>query len=269
MPQLKIATVAYNKPEFIEYQYRSFVKFIKNTFEYIVYDNASDDRIKKEIHSACSKLNIQVVSVASNLGDDSTRAGASLDYAINDLRKKGSSNVLLIDSDIFLTSSYDAVDSLEGYDLIGIPNCKQGEKIACISYYTNQLLQMDLSKLPVDADFSLRPAEFDNVRVDCGGLLYRYFLKYPGIKHKAIKSICGTPNTVTEVEKIPNCNRLVLEFFKNERDIFKFENNSNFSEFFQEAFIHLRAGSNWIGIDAEKQKFREENLYKLINLLTQ
>ena len=36
MSQLKIVTIAYNKPEFIEYQYKSLVKFIKNKFEYIV-----------------------------------------------------------------------------------------------------------------------------------------------------------------------------------------------------------------------------------------
>lgn len=164
---------------------------------------------------------------------------------------------------------YDAIDSQGSHNLLGNPNCNKSERIDCIFYYTNQFLQMDLSKLPVDTNFSFKPAEIDNVRVDCGGLLYKYLLKYPEIKHKAIKSICGTPNTVTEVEKIPNCNKFVLEFFRNERDIFKFENNSNFSEFFQDAFIHLRAGSNWIGIDAEKQKLREENLYRLINLLTQ
>jgi hypothetical protein len=270
MTLLNIATVAYNKPEFIGYQYRSFAKFIKNKFDYTVYDNAANALTKNEIHAVCNNLNIPVVSVPDNFGDDSNRAGSSLNYAIDDMRKKSNINVMLVDSDIFLTDYYDALESIGDYALLGNLNYRRGEKIECIFYYTNQFLQMNFSKLPVDKDFSFSPGSIDGVRVDCGGLLYNYFLKYPEIKHKGIKIINGTPTTIPEVERIAiqDCNKILLEFFKKERDIFKFENNSNFSELFQEVFVHLRAGSNWVGISAEKQKQREENLYNLINFLT-
>jgi hypothetical protein len=268
MSIVSIATIVYNKPKFIEYQYRSFIKFIKNKFDYIVYDNAIDINIKKEISSVCNKLCIPVINVVNNSGDDSTRAGISLNYAINDMRKRSNTNVILIDSDMFLADYYDAVESLGDYDLLGNPNCKKGEKIGCIPYYTNQFLHMNLSRLPIDNDFSFIPATIDNTRVDCGGSLYNYFIKYPEIKHRAIRVINGTPTTIYEIEKIPNHSKFLIDFFKKERDIFKFENNSNFSELFQDVFVHLRAGSNWIGIDVEKQKQREENLYNLINTLT-
>jgi len=264
MYPLCIATVAYNKPEFIEYQYRSLKKFIKNEFDFIVYDNTVNAQIKKEVYAECKRLEIQVVGVPDNSGGDSTRAGASLDYALNDIRKKLYAYVMLIDSDVFLVDYYDAVGSLYDCDLLG-----RYWNIEHIFYYTNHFIQLQLFKFPVDKNLSFAPVITDSIQLDCGGALYSYLRDYPEIRHNAIKVIPRNFITVGNIERyqVLNKNKLLLDFFKSECSIF--ENRSNFSELFQDVFIHLRAGSNWISVDANKQKLRENNLYKLINTLTQ
>lgn len=263
MPRLRIATVAFNKPEFIEYQYKSFTKFIQNEFEYIVYDNTPDAVLRKEVYSVCSKLNISVVRIPENLGDDSIRAGASLNFAFEDLRKKSSTNVMFVDSDIFLVDYYDVLKSLNSCDLLG-----RYWNIEHIFYYTNQILLINLPKVPPDKNFNFLPIVIDNIQLDCGGSLYNYLRDYPEICHNAVKVIPRNFINLNNINryKVLKNNNLLLEFFKEECNIF--ENKGNFSELFQDAFIHLRAGSNWINVDVNRQKLRENNLYKLINSLT-
>jgi hypothetical protein len=261
MKPLNIITVAYNKPEFIEYQYKSFKKFILSEFDYIVYNNADNPVFKKEIYETCIKQNISIIDVPDNHGGPSERAGFSLNFAINDIRKNFNNNLMIVDSDIFLVDYYDIISN---YDFLG-----RYWNIEHIFYYTNHFLQLNLTKVPIDKDFDFLPIIIDNIRLDCGGALYNYFRNNPEVNHGGIKVIPRNYITKENMDRyeLLNKNIHLKDFFKRECDIFG--NKCNFSELFQDVFIHLRAGSNWINIDNIKQKEREKNLYYLIRNLTE
>ena len=54
-----VITVAFNQPEFIEYQYNLLKKFFKNDFEFFVYNNSIDEKISNDIKNKCDKNKIK------------------------------------------------------------------------------------------------------------------------------------------------------------------------------------------------------------------
>lgn len=253
-----ITTVAYNKPKFIEYQYRSFKKFIQNDFEYVVFNNADNPDIKKEIDDACNSINVTVKDVLHNSGGDSVRAGYSLNFAIRDTKEVfGDCNLLVIDSDIFLLGEYNLESAVNKYDFVG-----RYWNVEHLFYYTNHFIHLNLSKLPNIQDIDFLPVTIDDIALDCGGKLYYYFRDNPEVSHGYIKTVPRSYITHKNMEKYTNLknNTLLMDFFRKECDIF----GDNFSEVFQDVFVHLRAGSNWIGIDSTKQFDRESNIFNIL-----
>ena len=69
---IKIYTYSHNRPDLIKPQYESFKRYIKDDFEFIVFNNEragsnpfsgySSDRVQ-EIFDVCNELNIQCIRV--------------------------------------------------------------------------------------------------------------------------------------------------------------------------------------------------------------
>ena len=53
--KILIYTFAYNRPDFIEIQYHTFKKFLKEEFELVVFNDARKEEMKQEIDSMCKK----------------------------------------------------------------------------------------------------------------------------------------------------------------------------------------------------------------------
>jgi hypothetical protein len=253
--KVKIATIAFNKPNFIEYQYKSLKKFIQHEFEYAVYNNAIDVSIRNEINKKCHQMGISVIEIPSNTGDNSTRAGNSLNFALQNIAINFKDVLLLIDSDVFLVDYYDVLKSLGTNSFMGISQVNEQ-----FFYYSNQFLIFNIQKLPDIDKIDFLPGTLEGIRIDCGGMLYTYFIEHPEVVHKGIHQI--TNNRICFGKYDFNDDLKI--FFQKEYDIL----DKNFAEIFDRVFLHLRAGSNWINIDEIKQREREENLFNLINKLT-
>ena len=97
--------------------------------------------------------------------------------------------------------------------------------------------------------------------------MYTYFKLNPDVTHFALKDIHSNFFSQANIEECPDS---VKEYFKEELNIF--DNNSKtdssknkaFSEIFDDAFIHLRAGSNWVGHNENIISKREDNLFTFL-----
>ena len=59
--EVLLLTFHYNRPEFIEYQHKCYQKFLKDDYRLIVFNDAKDPSIEKEIRNTCERLGIECV----------------------------------------------------------------------------------------------------------------------------------------------------------------------------------------------------------------
>ena len=64
-----IFTYAYNRPEFIETQYKTFKKFLLDEYEYVVFNDAIEPVLKKKIELMCEKLQIRCILIPQEIHD--------------------------------------------------------------------------------------------------------------------------------------------------------------------------------------------------------
>lgn len=94
--EVKIVTLAYNRPDFIELQLKSIKKWVKE-FTFTVYDNAPDDSIKDE----CERLGIRCIPIKIFSEDSSWCVGLSLNKMWERMQIE-TGHVVYLDSDMFL-----------------------------------------------------------------------------------------------------------------------------------------------------------------------
>jgi len=54
-----IFTYAYNRPDFVEIQHKTFQKFLEDEYEFVVFNDAVDASIYHQIHAICSRYKIR------------------------------------------------------------------------------------------------------------------------------------------------------------------------------------------------------------------
>ena len=113
----------YNTPDFIEPQYTLLKKFIKDEFEFIVFNNTNTDRNLTDVNmknnsllkEICEKNSIKFYDIPREIfskindNDASRRAGTAINFSNKVLfNTYGLDNwYFLIDSDAFLVSEFD------------------------------------------------------------------------------------------------------------------------------------------------------------------
>jgi hypothetical protein len=259
--KVSVITVTYNKPEFIKPQRDLLVKFLKNEFDYFVYNNSDSHVDEKKIEGECFNNNIKYHRIPQNIfsgGGPSYRAGLSLDYAIkHNIENFSPDYMLILDSDMFLYEYLEISSYMEGLDFIGIYQTR-GE----VFYYTNQLCMVNVKKCPSFKDeIKFLPGEIRGNMTDCGGFLFEYINKYD-IKHKDFNNKIHSGMINSEnIGSLFDSESIIKSFFMNDIDIM---GGKSFSEIFH-SFLHFRAGSNWINFDKEISNKRESNLFEFFN----
>lgn len=62
-----IYTVVTNNPDLIELQYKTFKKFLRDEYEYIVFNDSSDEITKKTIIERCKLLGVRCVNIPQSI----------------------------------------------------------------------------------------------------------------------------------------------------------------------------------------------------------
>ncbi len=265
--KISVLTVVFNKPEFIQYQYLLLKKYLKNEFDFFVYNNSNDPKLKEEIKQVCEINSIKYYEVPQEIQSPNTpshRAGISLDYSIkHNIQNYNTENLIVLDSDMFIIDYFDFEKEVDS-DFKGIK-----QKRNHVYYYTNQLFFAKIKNLQkFDKAIKFPPGNIDGVNTDCGGYLYYYFNGNKNIIHKDLNQMINSQTLTSEdIEKseIFASDENLKKYFLKETEMF--QDKKNFSEIYQSKFLHFRAGSNWINIEQEKNQSRQENLFDLLSYL--
>src|SRR5271156_2071886 len=67
--KILIFTYAFNRPEFIEFQHKTFQKFLKDEYEFIIFSDAKTDSQHKEIESVCFKYDLKCIRIPQEIHD--------------------------------------------------------------------------------------------------------------------------------------------------------------------------------------------------------
>ena len=64
-----IFTYAYNQPEFIELQHKTFQKFLKDDYEFIVFSDAKAEKMHTQIKQVCNKYDLKCIRIPQEIHD--------------------------------------------------------------------------------------------------------------------------------------------------------------------------------------------------------
>ncbi len=294
---LYIYTVCYNTPEYIEPQFKLLKKFIKNDFEYLVFNNTMTNSVinnkNKEnnllLQKVCNKYNIKTIDLPRQIfqkfhdNDASGRAGTAINAANSFLFSNYSleSTFFLIDSDAFLLNDFDVEKFMNNKSLSGRIQFRKGKNFT-VKYITNHIVIYKPSYFDKSFKiyFSFLPCNIDSASCDCGGNIHYIFNKLDDSKFinwenklfskfGNIKQQRGTaPDSKKDfnIEALTSINNSKLKnYILQDTSILKkefpfceiLENTNN-----NTIFLHMRAGTNWINYNIEN---RNKILFTFLN----
>lgn len=198
MSTTKIYTFSHNRPDLIRLQYESIKKYVKDDFEFIVFNNEkpgseggyNSDRIS-QINFECQKLNLQCIDIKF---DDSLRVlnnqlmfnnnqytngvaacAYSLSWAWKNIISKDSGISVIIDSDMFLCKDVSFTSLMDGYNFAHCPSYRNNFSIM---YPWNGIVIADTKNMPCPETMTWGPGIVNGVATDVGGELHHYREKY-------------------------------------------------------------------------------------------
>ena len=190
--KLLIITHNYNQPSFIALQYKAFKKFLRNEFDYVVFNDATDPLLAEQIHDSCKKIAIPCYRVPQenrtspyvklNLNKGhfwaAARHGQAIQYSLDTCGFRHPGLVMIIDSDMFLIKTFDAEKLIDGYDIAGLRQVRDNT----ITYLWGGLLIFNMNNLQDKEKISFSNGLINGTYVDSCGFLHYYLKDHPRLK---------------------------------------------------------------------------------------
>ncbi|OGB84408.1 hypothetical protein A3F66_06215 [candidate division TM6 bacterium RIFCSPHIGHO2_12_FULL_32_22] len=288
-----IFTYAFNRPEFIELQHKCFKKFLKDDYEFIVFNDANTIENELAIENTCKELGIKCVRIPQIIHDlpylprwdhepsfhyPTIRCVNGVQFSLNRLGFFHKGPLLILDSDMFLIREFSVKEVLKNYDIISIYQRGIGDNNCTVNYISIDLILMNMEKLPNKQTFNVNCGYHDGAPTDAAGQTYWYIKNNPTIR------ILYSNNYVISEDNI------IVDYFKNhaghkiyslnmenlknaefsEKEIEYIMSGATNTEFvLNNCFHHYRSGSNWDGRPHEYHKNKFHLLKKFVENITQ
>lgn len=273
-----IFTHAFNRPDFIEIQYKTFKKFFLDDYEFVVFNDAIDPHFKQLIEEMCNKYGIRCIRIPQEIhelpylprtaGEEyqnpSCRASNAIQYSLDTLVFDHDDIAIMIDSDMFFVKPFNAHEYLQGYSLSGV---KQG--IKHVTFLFTGLIFFDMRTLPNKRTMNFNCGMVDGLRFDGGGHVHYYLKNNPEVKIRYIKNYysgrlqCDPCNNENRSGCSHNSSILQeIDFDKNQIAFLQTDNNLEF--LLDNTILHYRSASNWNNKDALYHQRKTENLNRYL-----
>lgn len=223
--KVRILTFHYNKPDFIELQYKTFKKFLLDDFEMIVFNDASKLEAEKAIREMCERHEIKCVrfepewhfndplndyikdclsdsTVYSHLGfnrnnlsteeignQPSIRHCHVIQYALDNYGYDHDDIVAIMDGDAFLIKSLNLREMLDPYDIIGIQKLISSEDV---DYLWVVFTAFNPTKIANPRQLKFHVDVINGKLYDSGAHTFHYLNNHPRIK---VKKYLGCSST--------------------------------------------------------------------------
>ena len=270
-----IITSAYNRPDFVEIQHKTFQKFLQDDYEFVVFNDARDSKLSRSIAKTCKTLGVKCVKIPQGIHDKpylerfqgenfhapAVRNANVVQYALNNLGFAHNGIVAIFDSDLFLVKDFSIESFLDGYAIAGVPQVHLQNGIE-IPYLWIGIAFLDMRKLPERNLINFNCGKIKGVAVDAGGYTYHYLTRHPEIKPKLFSMLHSSNFQCSECKKKGEqfcCthNRKLLEelnFDENQIDLL-LSGLQNVEFALDGTLLHYRGGSNW---DHQSQGFHNK-----------
>ena len=274
---MKVITCVINNPIFIEIQYKTLKKYLKNDFEFIVFNdaksypditNGDNVNLRKEIEELCERLNIKCINIPNDtqyhrtIKCPSTRKSLSMNFMLK-YQIANPEQYLILDSDMFLIDYLDVNERYKNYKTafhlrtIFSNNRKY-------RYMWDGIVYMDMRKID---DIYYLDWGLNHGITDCGGLSeewlnrqikegenvpsvyeidFNRFDNYHTSNIYFMKNIRTHTWRIDEIPKYLNKNKKFIEFLKEDKRNY---GELIFGEIYDDIFYHYRSGGNGIGED--------------------
>ncbi len=280
--EVLIITHSYNRPDFIDIQCRTFKKFLKDTYRFVVFNDATDPELNGKINDVCKLYGIDCVEIPQEIhtrpyhkrepGDPLNRPNIRhcncIQYSLDTLGFNHNGPVAIVDSDIFLIRPISIEALLREVDIVAPIRGAENK----VFYLWPGLCFLAMDRLPEKETMNFNCGMVNNAIVDSGGHTYTYLINHPEVTFKnaieywAYQLFCPDRfvpdhmiDTTTPVEI--QIQRLSQMGF-NEREIAFLQKKPHSINFaLDNHFLHYRAGTNY---DNQSKEF-DERKSRLIN----
>jgi hypothetical protein len=289
--KLLVFTHSYNRPDFIEIQYKTFKKFLHDEYEFIVFNDGSSEHDARSIENICTSLGIACIRIPQEIHDrpylfrlaregrhsPCVRCANVVQYSLNEYGFKHDDLVMIIDSDMFLIKDFSVRDFLHGFALAGLDQERAG-----YHYLWNGLVFMDVTRLAEKETLNFNCGELFGVPVDVGGNTYYYMRAHPEVKVRYFDEInlidlrcqkCQRESSQDGAGRIfrhictHNSQVLERRTFDPITISFIQQNIYNSQFLVNNSFFHYRSGTNWDGQPAHVHAIRTQVLRSYIDAL--
>jgi hypothetical protein len=237
-----IMTYSFNRPDFIEIQDKTFKKFLKDDYTFVVFNDAKEEKISNQIIETCNKLSLPCVRIPQWIhnapylerwpGEDynhpTVRCCNVVQFSLNTLGFGHDGIVMIIDSDMFLVKEFSVQEFLDDFDIAGVPQAREH-----IEYIWIGLALLNMQTLPDKKTINFNCGKVDGIPVDAGGQTYHYLKNHPEVMRKLVDN-----------QFYPS--DFIVSEATHENVKFLFSHDcTNFEFLLKNSFFHYRGGSNW------------------------
>lgn len=276
--EVLIFSYAYNRPDFIEIQYKTLQKFFLDDYRLIVFNDAPGEDMAQKIFNVCAHYNIQCIRIPQeihtqpylprlpreNCQHPTCRNCNVVQYSLNNVGFDHDDIVMLLDSDMFLIKPFSVREFLNGYDLGGFkPFWAEFE------YLWIGLVFLDMKTLPNKRTLTFNCGEIDGIPVDAGGHSHFYLKNNPEANLHVLDHFYSEDLHCASCKHTdqPVCthNTEMLRSVGLDTDFIDFIQAANRVEFYHHAsFLHYRSGTNWNHQSAHYHQMKTDALNRYI-----
>ena len=274
---------AYNRPDFIEVQHKTFQKLLEDDYELVVFNNADNSLMHGQMHAMCEKLGLRCIDVpqeihnrpylfrepGENYNHPTVRNVNTVQYSLNTLGFDHNDIVLLCDSDLFLVKKFSIRKFLAGYDLGGALGAN-----GYVNYLWHGLAFLDMRALPNNRSLSFNCGRVDGKPIDGGGHSYYYLKSNPDVKARYVNhhhvGDFQCDQCRREHRLVCLHNTVLLERAGFDEHQIRFLQSAHNVEFFHNnTFLHYRGGTNWDNKSGQYHKQKTDALQKYLDAVLQ
>ena len=271
-----IITHAYNRPDFIEIQAKTFQKFLQDEYEFVVFNDSPDPLMHEAIRSMCSKWNIVCIPVPQSIhsmpylpreeGDPLNRPNIRhvncIQYSLDTLGFNHQGIVAIVDSDIFLVRPLALSEFMKDVEIAAVMRDADNS----VYYLWPGLTFLAMDRLPNRETLNFNCGKANGAIVDSGGHTYYYLTDNPSVKLIMLSELFAyqlfcpdrfAPDNFVYDAKIPvdvQIAKLKGWGFNDKEIKFLQQKPHTINYAFNNTFLHYRAGTNY---DNQSQHFEQ------------
>ena len=259
-----LMTFVHSRPDFIELHAKTLKAFLKDDYEYVVFNDAPNAQMSLQMEQTCAKLGIRCFRVPAHNADRQAPGARHIDgihFALNTIGLTHDGIVVIIDADMFLVKPLSIIEYMKDYDIVA-PIQHRSNQSTVVTYIAPDLVLMNMQNLPNKHTIDFNGGHIEGMACDNGGQFHHYFKNNPTLKLKLFTAL-STDNIPSEKDALA-----ALGYDDNAINfIFKLRENKAGMEFHADNnFVHHYAGGcNWVGYAAQYMQIKARVLNEFIN----